>query len=343
MEATCKDNLIKCLWQDCSTLVQGDYVVHLSRDACGKCDISLVSFSPSWADCTLVTNCINSNVSTQAAINSLINARINFPSTNGNYILTITWGVATRTPYTPSGSGSNVPNKPTTPWVYELTIDGSGNATWTIATSGGSWSCADTENCIRTNAWVRDAIQDMIDASLTDVVTTTTLCSDIISAWCSWWTSNFWPIPWWDYSANIWLDSNKILRTDGTIITWSCPYIPWVNPTVDPNYWSATITHAFTPTVSWTYTISVNWYKAWDPRTFSYKIFDSTTNTLIYTEWTNFLNAWSVLSTNQTLVAWHTYYIAMACFQTDYQVIAFYPNWTSVISRNYWILPAPSF
>lgn len=183
MESTCKDNLIKCLWQDCSTLVQGDYVIHLSRDACGKCDISLVSFSPSWADCTLVTNCINNNTATQTAINNLINARINFPSGNGQYVLNISWWVATRTPYTPSGSGSNVPNKPTTPWVYELTIDGSGNATWTIATSGGSWSCSDTENCIRTNSWVQDAIKDLIFGNWN-----TTLCAAITAAWCAWWS-----------------------------------------------------------------------------------------------------------------------------------------------------------
>ncbi len=191
-EATCTDNLLRLLWTDCSELAEWNYLINITKhqswcNCCTncttwECTATLILDSGSSFWCADVANCINTNLATQTAINNLINSRINFPSGNGNYILTITWWVATRTPYTPAWG--DVPNKPTTPWVYELTVDGAWVATRTIATSGGTWTCADTENCIRTNPWVRDAIQDMIDASLVDVVTTATLCSDTIAvAW----------------------------------------------------------------------------------------------------------------------------------------------------------------
>ena len=104
--------------------------------------------------CSDVTTCINTNAGTQTAIRNLIWTYLNLP---------------------------------TTPWTYELVFNGT-TYSWSNAVSGGTFTCADVENCVRTNAWVQDAIRDLIfwDGN-------TTLCAAITAAWCTvgGWGSSF--------------------------------------------------------------------------------------------------------------------------------------------------------
>lgn len=290
-KGTCTDNLLRLLWTSCSELSEGLYGIQITKTNTNNCNCctpcqqwectaTLILDSGSSFGCADVANCINTNTATQTAINNLINARINFPSTNGNYILTITWGVATRSPYTPSGSGSNVPNKPTTPWVYELTIDGSGNATRTIATSGGSWSCLDTENCIRNNAWVQDAIKDLIFGNWN-----TTLCAAITAAWCS--GSSSFPFSSakstsfnfsWSWTTN-W-NTNQVQNVTSTSpISWL--HIKW-HIGANNNDWSSV------------------WYAWWNVDLY----YDATTNILYWTATSMYWWVWPYAAWNEYAVWW---------------------------------------
>ena len=191
--------------------------------------------------CTDVTNCINTNTWTQTAISNLVRWLLNLP---------------------------------TAPWTYELVYNGT-TYTWTTATwAGASFTCADVENCIRTNAGVQDAIRDLIFGN-----GNTTLCAAITAAWCAWsssfpfssakstsfsfswsWTSN-WntsqvqnitsisPIAWLHIKWHIWANNND----------WSSVWYAWGN--VDLYY------DAATNILYWTATSMYWWvwpYAAWN-------------------------------------------------------------------------------
>lgn len=137
--------------------------------------ISWSTASGAGFSCSDGANCINTDVATQTAINNLTKTLLNLPTTAGTYEMSFNGTTYTRT-----------------------------TATWW----GGTFTCADVEACIRTNAGTQDAINDLLfgngntfcdkteDCIRTDVTVQdaikdvvfwngNTLCDAITLAWCT--------------------------------------------------------------------------------------------------------------------------------------------------------------